>query len=376
MRLRRWSAAACCAGVAGASSSEPGLKAPWPAAPTPADPPPSCESCSSTSRAARGPSPSATPALSRLPWSMPSLEELRGRAAPWAEHLRVQQAWPGRPAAYLLRGILSEKEIQEMFGLAAATLQGNRTEWHSKVHAVSSLHYVPDAASAAPVRALNARLATLVGLPQSHVEEGYLNLYKAGYELTGLHLDNHHVLFSPPRVASVVMYLTGEDEGLDGGCTVFPLAGAAADSPDDQEISDKASRWDARLSSSTAEFELGKNPMWGRACPLSLQASWPEGDLCLDALARARELCASGCNRSAPEAASPAGALAHARRRRPECYIHAMCVVFERRRQLVKDRACAQAPARHERARRRYGVRDVVRGRDVGSGVGHTESDE
>lgn len=130
------------------------------------------------------------------------------------------------PPSFLLRGFLSPAEVAGLFGLVRSGWAKHQ-EPRSSTHGTLTLDKVPALNASAPIQALNAKIATLVGMPEEHIEEGYFTVYVPGHELSSLHLDNHHALMWPPRVVSLIFYLNGEESGVVGGRTVFPLSAEA-----------------------------------------------------------------------------------------------------------------------------------------------------
>mmetsp|Transcript_96580 Transcript_96580/g.300385 ORF Transcript_96580/g.300385 Transcript_96580/m.300385 type:complete len:374 (+) Transcript_96580:75-1196(+) len=235
-----------------------------------------------------------------------SLEEMQQRALPWSSHLTVEPALTGEPAAYVLRGLLTQQEITALIRIAQQGMSTHQ-EPHSSNHATVSLDKAPVLNASAAVASLNARLAALAGLPESHVEDGYFSVYTKGHEMHSMHLDNHHVVFSPARFVSFVVYLVGEPDGLVGGGTVFPLAATGA--PEFQGAGkQKLQRWDSALRSAKASFRLGQDPQRGRVCTSATRSSLAP---CQAVMAVAGRLCKSAASsqesvRRATSASSPA----------------------------------------------------------------------
>lgn len=171
------------------------------------------------------------------------------------------------PVSYLIRGLFSEEEQDELEDLAFLGLT-TRQEVRSDFQVVCSLRKAPDLNASDIMQVINSKLATVAGLPETHIEEGHFSMYRNGYEMESLHLDNHHAVLEPQRVVSFLIYLLGEDEGVVGGGTVFPLAdgveapGSVKRSP---PLSDRqVEEWDRKLAS---EYTPGDEPQHGRVCP-------------------------------------------------------------------------------------------------------------
>ena len=102
--------------------------------------------------------------------------------------------------------------------------------------------------------------------------------------MDAMHLDNHHSLMVPRRVVSFVIYLQGEEQGLVGGRTVFPLAETA----DDAAVAAAVATASRRINR-TGAYVRGDKPQEGRVCARADTGS----ALCQAAYARGEALCAS-----------------------------------------------------------------------------------
>ena len=201
-------------------------------------------------------------------YSLPTetlLAQVRRRAS-LHKHLWVEPAWDGSPRAFLLRGLMSGNEVAQLMGIARKGVSSNIESVGMHIGMIP-LNKAPELNASAILRSLDERLAVLAGQPLQHIEEGYISIYEAGYSGDSLHLDNHHALFDPLRVASFVIYISGEESGLVGGGTVFPLAPRGeSDLPSLREIPEKMiSTWDSVLDEA---YTKGKNPQGARVCPM------------------------------------------------------------------------------------------------------------
>jgi len=222
----------------------------------------------------------------------PTLEEVRLRAAPWSSHLTVEPAFEGGGvAAYLLRGLLAPEEAHELLELAARNMESHQKP-ESDFHAMIEAGALPELNATAAVARLNARLSALTGLPESHIEDGYYNVYNAGHEIQGLHLDNHVYTLAPKRVWSFVINLLSE--GLVGGGTVFPLA-PPGQAERWQLKAEHLAAWDRDLRPA-ADVRPGEHPQRARACPMGLPALPNRRDPCPTVMDIARSVCRSSAD--------------------------------------------------------------------------------
>lgn len=226
---------------------------------------------------------------------LPDLNEMRRRALPW-RHLTVDLAWD-EPRSFRLLGLLSASERALLVDLARVAFRDHQTPIGA-FQGMVPLDKHPHLNASKILKKLDKRLSILTGLPQTNVEEGYLSLYTAGFEGGSLHLDNHHGFFDPLRVASFVIYLVGEEEGLVGGGTVFPLAPASPlDVSDAEEISHSViAQWDASLEEGL--FQRGVNPQGSRICPMLTKVGDGalQTDPCPITLEVSRKLCSSAAS--------------------------------------------------------------------------------
>ena len=231
----------------------------------------------------------ALPAASPAGDTGPSLEEVARRFALATGEPGAARVTRGiaSPASFLLRDLLAADEVE-------ALMQVLRDGWgrhepRSKFSATVTLDKLPALNASAAVQALNAKLATLAGLPETHLEEGYYSVYNAGFNMDAMHLDNHHSLMVPRRSVSFVVYLQGEEQGLVGGRTVFPLA--ELDGVDAATAAAVAAA--SRKINRTGVYSPGDKPQEGRVC-----ARADGSRLCRAAYARSEQLCAA---ETAPE---------------------------------------------------------------------------
>ena len=173
----------------------------------------------------RAPAPTATDNFRPEVLPPSTLRQLQERVAASGKKFGELEIVEGMrsPPSFLLRRFLSNAEVVALFDLVRSGWASHQ-EPRSSSHATLTLDKVPALNASAPIQALNAKIAALVGMPEEHIEEGYFTVYVPGHELGSLHLDNHHALMWPPRVASLIFYLNGEESGVEGGRTVFPLA--------------------------------------------------------------------------------------------------------------------------------------------------------
>lgn len=225
--------------------------------------------------------------------SLPSLEEMRRRAAPWPS-IVVEPALAKGPHAFLLKNLISPSEVSALIDLAQRGMKTHQ-EFRSKFHATVSLDKAPELNASKVIQDVNFRIAALCGVGEHSVEEGYISVYNPGYEVQSLHMDNHHTLFIPARTVSFVVYLL--DSGLMGGGTVFPLIdhGSSKKGKVPKLTAHDITEWDKTLDDGVANFRLGDDPQLARVCP-----SWPGSqgkpgaNKCSEVIARARDMCAAG----------------------------------------------------------------------------------
>jgi len=217
------------------------------------------------------------------------LNEIQQRAQPWS-HMTVESVLNNIQPPYLLRGLLARQEVNELINVVRQGMTTNQ-EVQSQFHGIVSLDKVPQLNASKAVQQLNARLAVLSDLPESHVEEGYFSIYNEGHKMDHLHLDNHHALFSPLRVVSFVIYLVGEADGLTGGGTVFPLIS------DDVRPS-QVFEWEKTLNNGRANFTMGQDPQAFRICPRDGHLDLRH-DPCPDALRLANKFCKTAAHKGA-----------------------------------------------------------------------------
>jgi len=220
-------------------------------------------------------------------WAPVSLETLRERARPWSDHLSIEQPFGDDAQAlplFVLRGLLTKTEVDSLVKIAQVGLQKYQ-EYRGKGHGMISLDKAPELNASKEVQDLNRRLAALSGLPESNVEEGYFGVYNTGFTMDSLHMDNHHLFFTPARAVSFVIYLF--DSNLEGGGTVFPAAKSSkALSQEDLE------RWTANLLHQRREnFKLGDDPQMHRVCP-GYPGSMGANDYCSPMMELSKKLCA------------------------------------------------------------------------------------
>lgn len=223
------------------------------------------------------------------------LKEIQQRAQPWS-HMTVDSLMNNIQPPYLLRGLLARKEVDELIDVVRQGMTTNQ-EVQSTFHGIVSLDKLPHLNASKAIQQLNARLAVLSGLPETHIEEGYFSIYNEGYKLDHLHLDNHHALFSPLRVVSFVIYLVGEADGLTGGGTVFPLIS-------DDVRPNQVLEWEETLNNGRVNFTLGQDPQALRICPFNGHSVLTH-DPCPKTLRLSKKLCETAAHKG--DARKPEG---------------------------------------------------------------------
>jgi len=148
----------------------------------------------------------------------------------WDSNLTMR--WVSKePRVAIIDHFLSSKEVSEILGLLDKAREvrtaspgpsvGADTNRYKDVLPVAHPSAAELIGASPAMQKIDERLSQVTGLPTAHVEGGYFSIYEAGFNMTGLHLDNHHSGMTPKRAASAVIYLTDVESS---GYTVFPLA--------------------------------------------------------------------------------------------------------------------------------------------------------
>lgn len=215
----------------------------------------------------------ATAAWKLLP---PSLEELERRASHFGERVRVEQA-AGAPApVFILRDFLAPEELQQLLGFFKRERDSGRANsfFASQNNKMTQVIPPPPAKLAAAkllaMQEVNARLARLVGVPETSVENGIFHGHTQELPTSiAIHLDNNK---DPARegdnvgrLASSVIYLAGTDQGVIGGETVFPLQNFGGDMAVTAVDAETLAKWET-LVNSPHENHKPQKKRFGRVC--------------------------------------------------------------------------------------------------------------
>eukprot|EP00927_Polykrikos_kofoidii_P079310 TRINITY_DN76099_c0_g1_i1.p1 TRINITY_DN76099_c0_g1~~TRINITY_DN76099_c0_g1_i1.p1 ORF type:complete len:353 (-),score=36.55 TRINITY_DN76099_c0_g1_i1:34-1050(-) len=217
----------------------------------------------------------------------PTLAELRRRVNPWP-HISVD-TFAKTPLSFIVRGLLTSNEIHELRRVAIDAFESDQ-EIRSDTSSTVSLDKTPKWRNERALIQLNQRLAAIVGVAGDHMEDGYFTVYAEGHTTNSLHLDNHHNLFNPRRMASFVIFITGEQQGLKGGGTVFPFAEFPAQQ-DGILSGDVLNQWSTHIAKDATLRPPSGNPAFGRVCSVGVD---PNQTLCNDAMAFADKACEMG----------------------------------------------------------------------------------
>merc|ERR1711971_722933 len=118
------------------------------------------------------------------------------------------------PAVFVLRGFLKRKELNELRSFVDSEEPMRMSGNMAMVRSPNELNIASG---------LDKRMAILAGFPKSSVEHGHFNIYEPGSAMS-VHQDNNHDQSDGShRVASFVIFIRGQEEGLVGGHTVFPF---------------------------------------------------------------------------------------------------------------------------------------------------------
>ena len=138
---------------------------------------------------------------------------------------------PYGPRAYVLRGVLTEAECDHLVQKAEPQLKRSYTvDFHTGEHKETKGRTSDDTVFAPRedpvIAAIEAKIASVTMIPESHGEGLHILRYKGGQKFMP-HYDYFHdlnssrVVYGGQRAATVLMYLATPE---DGGETVFPQA--------------------------------------------------------------------------------------------------------------------------------------------------------
>mmetsp|Transcript_104383 Transcript_104383/g.190641 ORF Transcript_104383/g.190641 Transcript_104383/m.190641 type:complete len:361 (-) Transcript_104383:135-1217(-) len=217
----------------------------------------------------------------------------RARAADGATDPKVDLI-STEPVSYLIRNLLNASEVEKLTEAASTRAEFSLLRY-TKWHGIIAVEKSPELNSSEVLQSLNAKLAILAGIPETHLEEGYFNFYLEGHKLLTLHLDNYHAVIHPARIVSFLVYLVGEQDGLVGGGTVFPLADGKLQSGSRKPVlpltKKQVPNWDEVLAD---DLEPGDDPQYGRFCGNTSSFTSAGSNLCAPVFREAQEHCSSG----------------------------------------------------------------------------------
>ena len=125
------------------------------------------------------------------------------------------------PRIWLQPDFLSAAEVDRLLGESARQSNSQCWETVSSTQRTAMLESCPALASSPLMQEIDRRVSEAFQVNVSHLEHGYLQEYRPGYEPHNVHLDQGEAMV-PARTASAIVYL--DDQPVGSGHTVFPLA--------------------------------------------------------------------------------------------------------------------------------------------------------